>query len=193
MHLVVLGASRPLGVLSVVPPGETGPGSPLARKRPVDRVAHRSLNQALPSSRKGRHRRASKGSAPPDVDVGMRIRGTVPCSSDTSMQTWAVNREALARRPPGGCGRVVGEGRRRTRAARGFPPSSVRLARTVGTPLYSWCHAPGRVLGAGGLALVLERFDAAFLPLLWPLPLQAGEGGEHGDRVVDEASAGPGH
>ena len=102
MHLMVLGASRlvvdtnwriwihwsqctwwcwvlpdPLGVLSVVPPGETGPGSPPARKRPLDRAAHRSLNQDLPSSRKGRHRRASRGSAPPDVDAAMRIRR--PC------------------------------------------------------------------------------------------------------------------
>lgn len=78
MHLMVLGASRPLGVLSVVPPGETGPGSPPARKRPLDRAAHRSLNQALPSSRKGHHRRACRGSAPPEVDVGMRIPGG-PC------------------------------------------------------------------------------------------------------------------
>ena len=75
MHLMVLGASRPLGVLSVVLPGETGPGSPPARKRPYGRVAHRSLNQTLPSSRKGRHRRASRGSAPPEVDVAMRSRG----------------------------------------------------------------------------------------------------------------------
>ena len=85
MRLMVLGASRPLGVLSVVPPGETGPGSPPARKRPLDRVAHRSLNQTLPSSRKGRHRRASRGSAPPDVDVGMRVPGC-PCLSSQTMK-----------------------------------------------------------------------------------------------------------
>ena len=85
MHLMVLGASRPLGVLSVVPPGETGPGSPPVRKRPLDRVAHRSLNQTLPSSRKGRHRRASRGSAPPDVDVGMRVPGC-PCLSSQTMK-----------------------------------------------------------------------------------------------------------
>ena len=118
MHLMVLGASRrrgvimgegvlkglnapdgagcfpTLGVLSVVPPGETGPGSPPARKRPLDRVAHRSLNQTLPSSRKGRHRRASRGSAPPEVDVAMRIPGVVPCSSDTGARTWAINRKS---------------------------------------------------------------------------------------------------
>ena len=100
MHLMVLGASRrcwggavggrvvglnapdgagcfpTLGVLSVVPPGETGPESPLARKRPLDRAAHRSLKQTLPSSRKGRHRRTCWGSAPPDVDAAMRIRGS---------------------------------------------------------------------------------------------------------------------
>ena len=85
MHLMVLGASRPLGVLSVVPPGETGPGSPPARKRPLDRVAHRSLNQTLPSSRKGRHRRASRGSAPPEVDVAMRVPGC-PCLSSQTMK-----------------------------------------------------------------------------------------------------------
>ena len=51
--------------------------------------------------------------------------GAVPCSSDTSVQTWAVNREALARRPPGECGRVVGEGRRRTR---GLGDSRPRLS-----------------------------------------------------------------
>ena len=74
-----------LGVLSVVPPGETGPGSPPARKRPLDRVAHRSLNQTLPSSRKGRHRRASRGSAPPEVDVAMRVPGC-PCLSSQTMK-----------------------------------------------------------------------------------------------------------
>ena len=79
-----------------------GPRIATGLKAPLDRAAHSSLNQALPSSRKGRHRRACRGSAPPDVDAAMRIRGAVPCSSDTSAQARAVNREALARRPPGG-------------------------------------------------------------------------------------------
>ena len=134
-----------------------GPRIATGPKAPLDRAAHRPLKQTLPSSRKGRHRRASKGSAPPDVDVGMRIRGAVPCSSDTSVQTWAVNREALARRPPGECGRVVGEGRRRTR---GLGDSRPRLSgwrapwgrrcrRGAMPPAVSW------VLGAGGWPLFL--------------------------------------
>ena len=136
-----------------------GPRIATGPKAPLDRAAHRPLKQTLPSSRKGRHRRASKGSAPPDVDVGMRIRGAVPCSSDTSVQTWAVNREALARRPPGECGRVVGEGRRRTR---GLGDSRPRLSgwrapwgrrcrRGAMPPAVSW------VLGAGPCSWALRR------------------------------------
>ena len=82
---MMLGASRPLGVLSVVPPGETGPESPLARKRPLDRAAHRSLNQDLPRSRKGRHRRASRDSAPPDADAAMRVP-RCPCLSSQTVK-----------------------------------------------------------------------------------------------------------
>ena len=170
-----------------------GPRIATGPKAPLDRAAHRSLNQALSSSRKGRHRRACRGSEPPDVDAAMRIRGAVPCSSDTSVQARAVNREALARRPPGGCGRVVGEGRRRTRVARGFPPSSVRLARTVGTPLWAWCHVLDWVLGAWPLFLGASTPPSCRWCGLLARLLQAGQGGEHGDRVVDEASAGPGH
>lgn len=100
----------------------------------------------------------------------------------------------------GGCGRVVGEGRRRTRVARGFPPSSVRLARTVGTPLWAWCHVLDWVLGPRCWVLgACPAFLVTSTPpscrwygLLVRL-LQAGQGGEHGERVVDEASAGPGH
>ena len=48
----------------------------------------------------------------------MRIRGAVPCSSDTSVQARAMSRQALARRLPGGAGVVPGLG------APGVPPFS---------------------------------------------------------------------
>ena len=45
--------------------------------------------------------------------------------------------------------------------------------------------------GGGPAAAVLVAGNGGGGPLL--LPLHAGQGGEHGERVVDEASAGPGH
>ena len=66
----------------------------------------------------------------------MRIRGAVPCSSDTSARTRAMSRQALARRPPGRAeaGVVPGLG------APGVPPFSE--ATTV-LPQGSWW--PGTV------------------------------------------------
>ena len=43
----------------------------------------------------------------------------------------------------------------------------------------------------GPAAGILVAGDGGGGPLL--VALHAGQGGEHGDRVVDEASAGPGH
>ena len=79
-----------------------GPRIATGLKAPLDRVAHRPLKQTLPSSRKGRHRRTCWGSAPPGCRRGHADPAAVPCSSNTSVQTRATNREALARRPPGG-------------------------------------------------------------------------------------------
>ena len=109
---MVLGASRPLGVLSVVPSGGTGPGSPLARKRPLDRVAHRSLNQDLPRSRKGRHRWASRGSAPPGCRRGHADRG--PCC----VPPIPVRGRGPRAGGPWPVGRRAGGGGRRPRAGR---------------------------------------------------------------------------
>ena len=90
--------------------------------------------------------------------------GAVPCSSDTSARTRATDWEALARRLPGGGGR-------RPRAGR--PRCSPVQWGDVGPA------AGVLVAGHGGGGLLSA--------------LHAGQGGEHGDRVVDEASAGPGH
>ena len=75
-------------------------------------------------------------------------------------------RGALARRPPG-------------RAEAGVVPG-------LGAP-----GAPRRRGDDGPAAAVLVAGDGGGGPLL--VALHAGQGGEHGDRVVDEASAGPGH
>ena len=54
-----------------------GNGLPIATgpKVPLDRAAHRSLNQDLPRSRKGRRRWASRASAPPGCRRGHADRG----------------------------------------------------------------------------------------------------------------------
>ena len=95
-------------------------------------------------------------------------RGAVPCSSDTSARTRAMSRQALARRP----------------SAAGRAEAGVVAG--LGAPVI-----PRRRGGDGPAAGVLVAGDGGGGPLL--LPLHAGQGGEHGDRVVDEASAGPGH
>ena len=92
-------------------------------------------------------------------------RGAVPCSSDTGARTRATDWEALARRLPGGGGRRPRAGRPRC--------------------------SPVQWGDVGPAAGVLVVGDGGGGPLL--VALHAGQGGEHGDRVVDEASAGPGH
>lgn len=84
MHLMVLGASRPRHVVRC-PAWGNGPRNATSPKAPLDRAAHRPLKQTLPSSRKGRHRRASRGSAPPDVDAAMRVP-RCPCLSFQTMK-----------------------------------------------------------------------------------------------------------
>ena len=150
-----------------------GPRIATGPKAPLDRAAHRSLMQTLPSSRKGRHRRASKGSAPPDGDAAMRIRGAVPCSSDTSVQTWAVNREALARRPPGGMWSCGGRGASANEGGSGIPalvcPAGAHRGDAVVVVVpCSRLSSGARMLSFAGPSLVLGHFDAAFLPLVWP-------------------------
>ena len=197
MHLIVLGASRPLGVLSVVPPGGAGHGSP-------------------PMGLQGL--RAARMSTRPCGS------GAVLCSSDTSARTRATGRGALARRPPGGRRRASSQGwapqvlpRRRgdvgpaggvlvagdggrgdcefqadpageglrgdvvVRWGRGVVEESGSRVLARARPAGAHCGdavvgvvpcsrlGPGSwVLGAGGLSLVLGHFDAAFLPLAWP-------------------------
>ena len=94
--------------------------------------------------------------------------GFVPCSSDTSAQARAMSRQALARRPS-----AAG------RAEAGVVPG-------LGAPVI-----PRRRGDDGPAAGVLVAGVVGVACLA--RPLQAGQGGEHGDRVVDEASAGPGH
>ena len=65
----------------------------------------------------------------------MRIRGAVPCSSDTSARTRATSRQALARRPPGG---------RRRASSQGWAPQSFPLGEATSVlPQGSWW--PGTV------------------------------------------------
>ena len=140
MHLMVLGASRlPDKQLCyrqktqsrctwwcwVLPdPSACCPLSRLGKRAPDRHWSESVLGPCSTSSIEADFAQFSQG-LPPMGLQGLRAArsrrghadpGAVLCSSDTSAQARAVNREALARRPPGGgCGRVVGEERRRRR------------------------------------------------------------------------------
>ena len=138
----------------------TGPKAPLGPgSTPLIEPGFAQLSQGSPpTGLQGlRATRCRRGHADP---------AAVPCSSNTSVQTRATNREALARRPPGG---------RRRASSQDWAPQPFPLGEaTTVPPQGPWW--PGTV----GVACLAR-------------PLQAGQGGEHGDRVVDEAPAGPGH
>ena len=101
MHLMVLGASRPSACC---------PLSRLGKRAPDRHWPKSALGPGCTSPIKADFAQFSQGSPPTDL-LGLRATrmstrpcgsGAVPCSSDTSAQARATNREALARRPPGG-------------------------------------------------------------------------------------------
>ena len=125
MHLMVLGASRlekytsrRIRKLCLNAPDGAG-CFPTSACCPLSRLGKRAPDRHWPKSALGPGRTSpikadfaqfSQGSPPTDL-LGLRATrcrrghadpGAVPCSSNTSVQTRATNREALARRPPGG-------------------------------------------------------------------------------------------
>ena len=73
----------------------------------------------------------------------------------------------------------------------GLGPSAAGRADAGVVPGLGAPVIPRRRGDVGPAAGVLVAGDGGGGPLL--VALHAGQGGEHGDRVVDEASAGPGH
>ena len=165
MHLMVLGASRPSACC---------PLSRLGKRAPDRHWPKSALGPGCTSPIKADFAQFSQGSPPTDL-LGLRATrmSTRPCGSGGRAVLFQYQC-ADAGHEPGSPGSPTAG-----RAEAGIVPG-------LGAP-----GTPRRRGDDGPAAGILVAGDGGGGPLL--VALHAGQGGEHGDRVVDEASAGPGH